>query len=203
MKAVPAHPARPSAGRYSWPPPRPLSRYKHLLGGLIVHPVEIALLVFPALLAFAATSDLLTMTISNRLCVALALAFVPLALLGGLGVGQIGTHVVAGAAMLALGFALVAAGWIGGGDAKLAAAIMLWMGPEVGLAWGLLAAVFGGLLTLMLVSVRMMPLPVLLAGQPWIARLHASDSGVPYGIALAAAGLMAYPHSDIYLRLVG
>jgi prepilin peptidase CpaA len=170
---------------------------------VIVQPVEIGLLVFPALLAFAAASDLLTMTISNRLCMALALAFVPLALLAGLALPQIGIHLIAGAAMLALGFALFAAGWIGGGDAKLAAAILLWMGPEAGLAWGLLAAVFGGGLTLMLLAVRKVPLPEPLAAQPWIARLHASDSGVPYGIALAAAGLMAYPHCDIYLRLIG
>jgi len=168
-----------------------------------VHPVQLGLVVFPALVAFAAASDLLTMTISNRLCIVLALAFFPLALVAGLSPADIGQHALAGTAMLALGFALFAPGWIGGGDAKLAAAIMLWMGPGVGLVWGLLAAVLGGALTLLLLSVRVMPLPVPLAAQPWIARLHAPTSGVPYGIALAAAGLMAFPQSAIYLHLAG
>ena len=168
-----------------------------------MHPAEIALLVFPALLAFAAVSDLLTMTISNWLCALMAVAFVPLALAGGLDLSQIGIHALTGAAVLVLGFALFAAGWIGGGDAKLAAAIVLWVGPFDGLAWGLLAAIFGGVMTLMLLSVRTMPLPAPLAAQPWIARLHARETGVPYGIALAAAGLMVFPQTAIYLHLAG
>ena len=39
----------------------------------------------------------------------------------------------------------------------------------------------------------MIPIPPLLAAQPWAARLHQKDCGVPYGIALAAAALFVYP----------
>ena len=41
------------------------------------------LLLFPALMAFAAASDLFTMTISNRVSLALIAGFVALAVLGG------------------------------------------------------------------------------------------------------------------------
>ena len=43
---------------------------------------------------------------------------------------------------------------------------------------------------------RQWPLPYMLAGQPWLARLHARESGVPYGIALALGALMVYPDTD-------
>jgi prepilin peptidase CpaA len=169
-----------------------------------VHLAEIVLSVlFPALLIVAAVSDLLTMTISNRLCAAMAAAFVPVAAVAGLGVTDIAVHVLAGAIMLAVGFALFIPGWIGGGDAKLAAVVVLWLGPMNGLAWALLSSVFGGTLTMALLSVRMMPLPAMLAAQPWIARLHDRKGGIPYGIALAAAGLLVYPQSALYLHLLG
>lgn len=169
-----------------------------------MHSAAIALsLAFPALLIFAAASDLLTMTISNRLCAAIALAYVPVAALAGAGLQDIAIHIGAAAVMLALGFALFIPGWIGGGDAKLAAAVVLWLGPYDGLAWALVAAVFGGSLTLALLSARLMPLPAMLATQPWIARLYDRHGGIPYGIALAAAGLLIYPQSALYLHLVG
>jgi prepilin peptidase CpaA len=38
-----------------------------------------------------------------------------------------------------------------------------------------------------------MPLPGFAANQPWIVKLHNPNSGVPYGIALAAAALLVYP----------
>ena len=46
-----------------------------------------------------------------------------------------------------------------------------------------------------------MPLPSLLSGQPWAERLHRKDSGVPYGIALAAAALVVYPDT-IWMKAI-
>jgi prepilin peptidase CpaA len=46
-----------------------------------------------------------------------------------------------------------------------------------------------------LLSFRAMPMPPLLASQPWVQRLHHKDSGVPYGMALAAAALVVYPET--------
>src|SRR3981081_2823568 len=84
------------------------------------------LLLFPALMAFAAVSDLFTMTISNRVSLALAAGFLALALLTGMGFYDILSHVGAGAAVLVVAFACFAMGWVGGGDAKVAAAPALW-----------------------------------------------------------------------------
>ena len=80
------------------------------------------LMLFPALMAFAAASDLLTMTISNRISLALVAGFLALALLGGMGLYDFALHVAAGATVLVVAFGCFAMGWVGGGDAKVAAA---------------------------------------------------------------------------------
>src|SRR5579862_2467413 len=88
----------------------------------------LAFLVFPVGMALAAASDLLTMTISNRLMLVLAATFLVLLPFAGLDLHAIGLHVAAGLAVLAVAFFCFAMGWIGGGDAKLAAVIALWFG---------------------------------------------------------------------------
>ena len=97
------------------------------------------------------------------------------------------------AAVLVVSFIFFARGWIGGGDAKLAAATALWLGFDQLLNYLIFASLFGGLLTLAILRFRLMPLPALLANQEWAKRLHRMDTGVPYGIALALAALMIYP----------
>ncbi len=153
----------------------------------------IRLLLFPALMAFAACSDLLTMTISNRISLALAGGFLLLALVTGMSLGAVGMHLAAAAVVLAVAFICFAQGWIGGGDAKLAAATALWFGFDYLLNYLIYASLFGGVLTLLLIQFRLLPLPVVLARQKWILRLHEKGAGVPYGIALAAAALAVYP----------
>jgi prepilin peptidase CpaA len=60
----------------------------------------------------------------------------------------------------------------------------------------LYASLFGGALTLLLLQFRQWPLPYALTGQLWLERLHAKDTGIPYGIALAIAALMIYPETE-------
>jgi prepilin peptidase CpaA len=153
----------------------------------------VRLLLFPALMAFAASSDLLTMTISNRLSMVLAGGFLLLALFTGMSLTAFGLHLAAGALVLTVCFGFFAAGWIGGGDAKLAAATALWFGFDFLLVYLIYASLFGGVLTFVLIQFRRLPLPASLAGQAWIQRLHESGGAVPYGIALAAAALIVYP----------
>jgi prepilin peptidase CpaA len=159
------------------------------------------LLMFPALMAFAAASDLFTMTISNRVSLALAAGFLALAVFGGMAFHDILSHVAAGAAVLAAAFFCFAMGWVGGGDAKVAASAALWFGFGHLLNYLLYASLFGGALTLLLLQFRQWPLPYLFAGQGWLLRLHAKDSGIPYGIALAIAALMIYPETE-WIRAV-
>ena len=156
----------------------------------------VRLLLFPALMAFAASSDLLTMTISNRISLALIAGFVGLALATGMSAEAMGYHALAGALVLVVAFACYARGWIGGGDAKLAAATALWLGFDQLLNYLIFASLFGGLLTLAILRFRLMPLPAWLASQEWAKRLHRMDTGVPYGIALALAALLIYPDTS-------
>jgi prepilin peptidase CpaA len=160
------------------------------------------LLLFPALMIFAAVSDLFTMTISNRVSIALVVIFVPLAYFGGMPAGDIGMHLAIGAAILVFTFALFAFGWIGGGDAKLAAATAIWIGWERLADYGLDAALVGGALTLAILQLRRWPLPAWAGAFDWLTRLHDRNAGVPYGIALAAAGLFVYPETSLWTAIV-
>jgi prepilin peptidase CpaA len=156
----------------------------------------IRLMLFPAMMAFAASSDLLTMTISNRLSLILAGGFFLLAVVSGMAAMTMLMHVAAAAIVLVVAFICFAQGWIGGGDAKLAAATALWFGFDHLLDYLLYASLFGGALTIALIQFRMLPMPRLLVGQEWAQRLHQRDAGVPYGIALAAAALCIYPDTS-------
>src|SRR5438034_1659498 len=154
------------------------------------------LMLFPALMAYVASSDLLTMTISNRISLALVAGFLVLALLSGMGLHDILSHIGAGAAVLAVAFTCFAMGWVGGGDAKVAAGVALWFGFDHLLDYLVYASLFGGALTLLLLQFRQWPLPYPLAGQAWLNRLHDRESGIPYGIALALGALIVYPQTE-------
>jgi prepilin peptidase CpaA len=162
----------------------------------------LVMMVLPLLLALAAGWDLASYTIPNLLPLAIGVVFLVFALVSGLSGAAWGGHVAAGLVALAAGFAMFAAGWIGGGDAKLFAATALWFGFGDLLSYALIAALIGGALTIALLTVRRVPLPGLLIRQGWIARLHDHRSGVPYGVALAAGALAILPSAQI-LRAAG
>ena len=167
---------------------------------LLIKAIELTL--FPAMMAFAASTDLFTMTIANRVSIILVAGFGLLAALTGLGASGLLSHVGAAAAVLAVVFVFFACGWIGGGDAKLAAATALWLGFAHLVDYLFYASLFGGALTLAIIYFRGIPLPQAFVGLPWAERLHRSDSGVPYGIALAPAALVVYPHTE-WMAAVG
>jgi prepilin peptidase CpaA len=157
-----------------------------------------ALLIFPLLMAFAASSDLLTMRISNKLVLLLVAAFFLLALITGMPLEEIGLHLACAAIVLVVAFTFFAFGWIGGGDAKLVAATTLWLGFGIMLPYLVYASMLGGALTLLMLAARRWPLPERLRAITWIDRLHDSKTGIPYGIALAAAGLLVYSDTAIF-----
>jgi prepilin peptidase CpaA len=155
----------------------------------------IRLMLFPGIMAFAASSDLVTMTISNRVSLILAAGFLALAMMSGMGWWDVLLHLGAACIVLVIAFGFFSQGWIGGGDAKLAAATALWLGFDYLMPYLVYASLFGGALTLLLIQFRTAPLPEFLARQEWVQRLHQKDGGVPYGIALAAAALAVYPET--------
>ncbi len=164
--------------------------------------VALAATVFPGLMVLSASMDLMTMTIPNVVPFALALGYVGLSAALGLPAETVALGLACGLAALGIGFLMFCRNWIGGGDAKLAAAIALWLGWGALLDYALTASITGGLLTLAILAARAQQLPEALARQPWIARLRRPGAGVPYGIALAAAGLIQFPHSPVWLAAV-
>jgi prepilin peptidase CpaA len=166
--------------------------------------IELALLtVFPGAVLFAASMDLFTMTIPNRISIALVAAFVLLAPLTGLGPWDIASHMGAGLIVLAGGILLFIPGWVGGGDVKLAAAVALWLGFDHVMIFLLCAALAGGSLASTILALRQMPVPAVIAAQPWATRLLTRGGGIPYGIALAVSALWVYPQSAWFTNLVG
>ncbi len=156
------------------------------------------LILFPFLMAYAAASDLLTMLIPNRISLALILGFALLAASGLLTPGDVGLHVGAAAIVLVATFTLFALNVIGGGDAKLAAATALWLGFDGLLDYLLVASILGGALTLAILLARTHPLPGRLARLPFALHLHDRKTGIPYGIALAAAALLVLPETNLW-----
>ena len=159
------------------------------------------MMLFPALIAFAATSDLFTMTISNRVSLALVAGFLVMAPFSGMDLHEMMLHLGAGAAVLVVAFACFAIGQVGGGDAKVAASVALWFGFAQLMDFLLYASLFGGALTILILMFRQLPLPPLLARQDWLDKLHDRRNGAPYGIALALGALMVYPDTD-WIRAV-
>lgn len=163
----------------------------------------LCLCVFPGAMALAGSMDLITMTIPNRISIFLVAAFAIMAPLVGLNPWQLAGHVASGGAMLALGIFMFSRGWIGGGDAKIFATVALWFGFDHLGEFAVLSAAAGGVLTIALLLFRTMPLPPFAITQAWIVRLHHPRTGVPYGIAMAAAALMIYPSTPWFLSAVG
>lgn len=151
------------------------------------------LMVFPVAMAFAGAMDFFTMTIPNRISIALIATFAIAAMLVGMPFMAVLDHVAAGVLFLAIGIFMFVMRWLGGGDAKLLAAAALWLGFANVLPYLVMVAMMGGVLAVGLLFFRAISPPVWMVGQEWAMRLHDRQGGIPYGIALAGAALWIYP----------
>jgi prepilin peptidase CpaA len=156
------------------------------------------LLVFPIAMVYAAVMDLFTMTIPNRISLALIVGFFAAAIMGGMPSADILRHVGAGLSVLAVSIFMFSRGWMGGGDAKLLAAASLWVGFAQLLEYVFVVTLFGGALGIFILAYRNVIPPIVIAGRDWAERLHDKKSGIPYGVALGAAGLWVFPNSDVF-----
>lgn len=154
----------------------------------------LACILFAGAMVHVIVTDLRTRLIRNWLVGSLVAAYLPLALAAGLPSGLVATALGAALLVFAAGFGCFAAGWIGGGDAKLAPACVLWLGPEQALPFLALTSLLGGCMAVALVVVlalrRSRPIPApgtALAGADAPAQPRPS---LPYGPALAIAGLI-------------
>lgn len=156
------------------------------------------LVIFPFCMVFAAVSDAVSMTIANRVSVLLVVSFAAIAPLTGMDWATYGWHFAAFALVLCVTFVLFALRAMGGGDAKLLAATALWMGFSLPLAGYVLnAAVLGGVLTLAILVLRASPLTTLVGANRFAAHFCDPKAGIPYGIALGAAGLVSAPETPL------
>lgn len=161
-------------------------------------PEFLVVVLVPAILLAAAGWDLASFTIPNFLQAALLAGFAIFAVATQMPLTALGWHLLAATIGLAAGFTLFAFGLMGGGDAKLIACVALWFGIPDLLSFALLASVFGGALTLVILGFRQVPLPGLLAKQAWLMRLHDQKSGIPYGVALASGAFAVLPYTDVF-----
>jgi len=159
--------------------------------------------VFPALLIAAALRDVGTMTIPNWVSAALIVGFFPTALAVGLSPLEVAVHLGAGIAALAVGAGLFAARLFGGGDVKVIAAACLWLGFAGAAPFLLWTAVAGGAFALTLMLVRSQLSPYAAAAPGWMGRLLTPKGDVPYGVAIAAGALAAYPDSALVRAFTG
>lgn len=140
--------------------------------------------IFAGLLICAAISDIRSYTISNALCVLVALSYCLYAFTGP---SEASAAVGVAGAVLIVGTGLFAANVMGGGDVKLIAAAALWAGPHYIFPFLLITALAGGMLSL---AVMLRPRLYQLAGRT----VDTSNLDVPYGVAIAAGGIMVASH---------
>lgn len=158
--------------------------------------------LFPLLMAFTAFYDLFSMRIPNWISIALIVIFAVVCVITQLELSAIGMHLAAAAIVFAVGFALFALRFIGGGDAKVASAIALWMGMSHLVEFIFYSSVFGGILTLVILAFRRFVPNYLLPNWPWLLDLHDKKKGAPYGIALAIGAMVVYAQTPIYTNIM-
>ncbi|MDR6103840.1 prepilin peptidase CpaA [Agrobacterium larrymoorei] len=159
--------------------------------------VSVVFLLLPFCLAFAAFTDLFTMTIPNRISIILVCSFLIVAPLSGMTVGTVGSGLLAAIAVFSGCFALFALNVMGGGDAKLLTASALWFGLNSSLTLFLISvALVGGVLTLAILFLRSKSENIVATGIPVPDSLLVAQK-VPYGIAIAIGGLLTYPETPI------
>jgi prepilin peptidase CpaA len=156
------------------------------------------LLAFPILVMVAALKDLSSFTIPNWISAALLAAFVPAAWASGLTWELAAQHAAVGGVALLLGMGMFALNWIGGGDAKLFSASALWLGLSAAAPYLMWTALAGGALTLGLLAARRAAVFVPATGPGWVQALLSPKGDVPYGVALAAGALFAFPQSGLF-----
>jgi len=139
--------------------------------------------LFPLALCAAIACDLAWRIIPNPVVLALLAGFAALAFAAPM--GDLPQRLLLAGLVAGIGFALFAHDILGAGDAKLAAALTLWLDPAQVPAFMLICAGIAGMLTLG---------ATLAARTPALRR--ATDA-LPYGVALAGAGLLLQPFSSL------
>lgn len=149
-----------------------------------------------ALLVYAAVSDSRRYLIPNWISIGVVLAFVPFAALSPAPIDWLGALITAVAAF-AVGFGLFTLKVMGGGDVKLIAACALWAGPALIAPFLLTVSIVGGALAGGLLIGR-----AILSSRRHGTSTAATNTSatplmrqkIPYGVAIAAGGIVLLAH---------
>lgn len=152
--------------------------------------------VLVAALIHAAITDLQSRVIRNWLVASLAALWAPMAWAAGITPGEMGFSLLAAALIFLAGFGCFAADWMGGGDVKLGAATVLWLGAAQALPFLLLSAILGAGLAWPLLVIRRRRLSA-----EGVDAAPPSRREVPYAPALALAGIALLPASPWFSLL--
>lgn len=159
--------------------------------------------IFPLCMALAACTDFLTMTIPNRVSAILIASFLVIAPLAGMNWITIGEHLAAGLAVFAVCFVLFATNTMGGGDAKLLTASAVWFGLNTSLLLFLVAvSFFGGILVFAILFLRSKS-DLIVAYRLPVPFVLLQTRKVPYALAIASGGFLAFPESPLMHLALG
>jgi prepilin peptidase CpaA len=138
----------------------------------------------------AALSDLRSMTIPNAISLAMVAGFVLFAPLSDMAWQTALYCLIAALLTFTVCFVLFAMNVMGGGDAKLLSASALWFGLSFAYVEFLVhTALFGGLLTLLVLFLRSKSTYAQMLSC-YLPQSLTAGNKVPYGIAIAASGLV-------------
>jgi len=160
----------------------------------------IFLSAFPAALLIAALNDLYEFKIPNWVSILMIVSFFVAGLVMRAPVNVMFEATMIAFGALVIGFILFARNIIGGGDAKLLASTVLWIGLP-GLASFLVnVALSGAVLAIFLLVFRKAPAMPFYAQAPWLLRLHQEPKDIPYAVAICAGGLLSFQQT-LYFQL--
>lgn len=153
-------------------------------------PVMFCSLAFWGLLLGATITDVTRFRIPNVIPVGVVCLFLAKILLGVESL-PFTPHLLMALVALLLGFLAFASGLLGGGDAKLIAALGLWFGPEMFAGFITITGIGGGVFALLLLVIRRSARWVVSADGPKASspcyRLLDPNAPVPYALPIACA----------------
>jgi prepilin peptidase CpaA len=153
--------------------------------------VSLLLIAVVALLLLATYTDVTMLRIPNLLSLAVAVIAVVFAAVATPSLHDFLMHLLAGVVVIVVGFALFAVGLkFGGGDAKLLAALSIWLGFAALPVFLIVMSLVGGVVAITVFALRHFGIPVWLSAHGWripALELDEKKSYVPYAPAMTAA----------------
>ncbi len=146
----------------------------------------------------------MTFRIPNLVSIALLAAYLAIAAALGTAWQIVAIHLACGLVVLVIGFALFELRMIGGGDAKLAAAAVIWLGVENLSEYVMIFSLIGGAFAVAILSLHSHDYGEGAKTVPLFRRIaEKATNRMPYGVPLGLAALLIYPHSQIWRALAG